>query len=307
MIKPHKSLKDVAQSPTYIIDEAKLIFNSYKKITLVVEGETDRDLLVPFFIGKPIRFTESKGKDKSLNMLDLLNQKSEVEKRGIYFLIDVDYDYLCSRIKEDSNLIYSFYCTDTKTFFFNDIETFLVNSQALTKLLVNLHPKDNVDINDCLRLLLPKLENFSREVGAIRAANEMLADKRTILDGVDLFEFISFNNSNLSNWNMSFDIENLRERLSSCSPRKSDIDDLFEKAYELKQTEPKWRLSRGHDVTEILKDFFLHHTKKYLLKEDRSGKKYASDIEVLLRIAAEEEEFLKTNVGTKILQLLHNV
>ena len=306
MIKPHKSLKDVAQSPTYIIDEAKLIFNSYKKITLVVEGETDKDLLVPFFIGKLIRFTESKGKDKSLNMLDLLNQKSEVEKRGIYFLIDVDYDYLCSRIKEDSNLIYSFYCTDTKTFFFNDIETFLVNSQALTKLLVNLHPKDNVDINDCLRLLLPKLENFSREVGAIRAANEMLADRRTILDGVDLFEFISFNNSNLSNWNMSFDIENLRKRLSSCSPRKSDIDDLFEKAYELKQTEPKWRLSRGHDVTEILKDFFLHHTKKYLLKEDKSGKKYASDIEVLLRIAAEQEEFLKTNVGTKILKLLHN-
>lgn len=300
MTKRPKSLKSVADSPLNILNEARMIFRSHRKITLVVEGNSDRDLLTSLFMEHPIRFKVSNGKLRSLDMLEHLNRWPEKEKRGVYFLIDVDYDHLCNKILKNPNLIYSFYCTESEEFFFNDIEVFLINTNALKKLLINLHPSDKFDFAD----FIGKLERFSRQVGIIRAANEKLANKKTILDGVDLFEFISFNNSNPSNWDMNFDLESLRKRLLLSSPRKNDIDDLFEKANELGRTEPPWRLSRGHDVTKILKNFLLNHTQKYLLKEDTNGKQYALDVEVLLRVAVDTNDFLKTNVGVKILQIL---
>ncbi|WP_373747416.1 DUF4435 domain-containing protein [Neisseria dentiae] len=300
MTKRPKSLKAVADSPLNILNEARMLFRSHKKITLVVEGNADRDFLTPLFMERPIRFKASNGKLKSLDMLECLSKWPKDEKNGVYFLIDVDYDHLCNKIRKDPNLIYSFYCNESEKFFFNDIEVFLVNSNALKKLLINLHPGDEFNFYN----FIEKLERFSRKIGIIRAANEKLANKETILDGVDLFDFVSFDNSNLSNWDMDFDSENLRKRLLLSSPRKNDIDDLFEKADELDRTEPPWRLSRGHDVTKILKNFLLHHTQKYLLKEDKSGKQYALDVEVLLRLAVDTNDFLKTNVGVKILQIL---
>lgn len=279
------------------------LFKSKKIVSIIVEGSTDKDLLSGIFHeyikNNSVRFVSINGKQKVLDAIDKFNKKKQASE-GVFFLVDVDYDHLCNNLRVDSNLIYSFYCNFENKIFFNDMEIFLINTIALEKIIINLGA-DSVDFD----LLRSNLEKFSREIGCLRAADNVLnLENKSILDGVDLFEFISF--SYEKEWSMSFDCEKLKSRLLASSPRKLDVDDLFNKSTELLNmyNYSSWILSRGHDVTRILEDFLINNTKKYVLKEDKHGRIYATNVEVLLRMSAEKQDFLKTNVGIRISDIL---
>ncbi|WGE65098.1 hypothetical protein NYR76_09525 [Actinobacillus equuli subsp. equuli] len=263
------------------------LYRSHKKTTVFVEGITDKEFFVNFLDdGMLINFVPLQGKENIMDFL-VIYIKERKYKGCAIFIVDVDYDYICSRLKRHEDLVYSFYCSEKDKMFFNDIESYLIINY-FNKVYQLLRPKS--EICDVIK----SIEIFSRRIGKFRAADEILNTQNTsIIDGVNLFEFVSFSDND---WNMVFNESEFRNRLEACSPRKLDIDELFSKANELDKSVDKWFLSRGHDIAKIVHEFFLRNTEKYSSKEE-------SDLEVIFRISSEKVDFWETNVGKKLLSI----
>ena len=126
--------KDKTRQPDFIRSNVNLainLFRSKKIITIFVEGEKDKCLLMSCFIEQKIRFVPMEGKKYVIDAMRIFKRQGQAVS-GIFFLVDVDYDYLLNKLdEEEKNLMYSFYCTESKRFFFNDIEAFLVNTNSL--------------------------------------------------------------------------------------------------------------------------------------------------------------------------------
>ncbi len=296
--------KDKTRQPDFIRSNVNLainLFRSKKIITIFVEGEKDKCLLMSCFIEQKIRFVPMEGKKYVIDAMRIFKRQGQAVS-GIFFLVDVDYDYLLNKLdEEEKNLMYSFYCTESKRFFFNDIEAFLVNTNSLLKVIINLKLEgfEKLDYNELRQYLMCS----AGKIGSIRAADEKLQvypSDKSILDGLDLFEFISFDYK--ETWDMVLDEKELKNRLNNSSPRKLDIDELFSTAKKLFESHKDnlWKLARGHDVTLILKDFLIRNLNARILRNDSD----ANHLEALLRMSIDKEDFLKTNVGKKLLSLI---
>lgn len=270
------------------LNNALGLYRSQKKITVFVEGKTDKEFFVNFINNEsPIIFTPLHGKVNVINFLDLYLKEKKYDGCSL-FIVDVDYDYLSSKLRRHKELIYSFYCTKENKIFYNDIESYLIINY-FDKVYRFLEPTS--EINDVIN----SIERYTRIIGKFRAADDILnCNDISIIDGVDLFEFIEFDDHS---WNIVFNELEFKQRLEESSPRKLDIDDLFDKANELDKSVDFWRLSRGHDISKIVHEFFIRHTKNYLLKEERNGRIISPNLEMIFRISSEKSDFWETNVG----------
>ncbi|HHT7865392.1 DUF4435 domain-containing protein [Pasteurella multocida] len=299
----NRTIREISENPKSIINSAIMAFKSYKKISVLVEGVSDKELLSSIFNNK-IFFRECRGKKNVIKCYEFLKSINS-KQIGIYFLIDTDFDSLLGRIKNDDLIIYAFYCNNEKKFYFNDIENFLIHGEgslALEKLFFNLGPV--IEYVDLL-IVKDKLEKFSRILGSFRASDAKLKCydyQHSILDGVNLFDFVNFTYT--PEWDMDFKYEDLRDRLNLSSPRKNDIEELFSEAENFRKVCCKWELSHGHDLSKILKEFLINNTKGKLIKKETED---ASDIELMLRISLEKEVFLQTNVGKKLSSLCNSI
>lgn len=292
-----KTLKQIASSPSYNINNAIMQFRSKNLISIFVEGKKDQILFKTTFPNDNIAFPVCDGKGNVIDALNCLNKMNK-DILGIYFIVDVDFDFILGKIIDDPKLIYSFFCNSKRELYFNDLENFLIynrDSNSLNKIVLNLEPTYEFDLN----LIQDKLELFSRILGSYRAADEKLNGEKSILDGIDLFEFISFPNK--EDWQMNFNEDALRNRLETSSPRKLDIEDLFSEAKKLNESCKYGELSKGHDLSKLLKIFLENNTKGHLIKRNW---KTADDIEAMLRMSMDTNSFLQTNVGKKIKNIL---
>lgn len=295
-----RTLKQIAFSPSNIINTAIMNFKSKKRVSILVEGKKDQILLKSLFPKENINFPICDGKPNVLEALSYLNLKYK-NVMGIYFIVDVDFDFILGKIIDDPKLIYSFFCNLKKEFYFTDLENFLIydtNSNALNKLILNLEPNSEFDLD----IIKEKLEQFSRKLGSYRAADEKLKTNKSILDGIDLFEFTSFSNG--EDWEMKFNEKELRNRLEASSPRKLDIDELFTEAEKFNTDCNYGELSQGHDLSKLLKIFLENNTKGSLIKRNWEN---ADDIESMLRMCVDSNTFLQTNVGNKITNILSEI
>lgn len=294
-----RTIKQIAFSPSNIVNSAIMLFKSKGYISILVEGKKDETLLKSIFSDKKVKFPICNGKPRVIESLEYLN-RTHKNMQGVYFLVDVDFDFILNNIINDDKLIYSFFCKIEDKLYFNDIESFIVfNNEfnAINKLILNLGEKYDFDSEE----IKNKLELFSRKLGAYRAADEKLKNDKSILDGVDLFEFASFSKTEGWDWEMIFNENELKTRLENSSPRKLDIDELFNEAQLLYESCKYGELSQGHDLCRILKKFLIENTKGHLLKKHWET---ADDVEAMLRMCIDANSFLKTNVGKNIISIL---
>ncbi|EOX0647678.1 TPA: hypothetical protein ACWLW2_000660 [Morganella morganii] len=275
-----------------IVSTARTMFTGAgKKKTIIVEGVNDCRFFNQWFgDNNNIRFVAVNGKDNVIHTYnDFLNNQMMVEKKAMFFCVDVDWDFIHGKIGYSKDFfILNSACLFKQKHLYNDLEIFLINTVALKKVL------SSYDINiesDNLLKLKRKLELASRIIGKYRAADDVTKKRlflsKSILNGLDAMSFFDPEN-------MEVDEDNLIKSMSGWSNYPIHIDDLIEDAEVLnsKYTLP-WSLSNGHDVTEMLAKHICSIKGWAELKKEK--------IEAELRISCELADFSTTPMYEKFL------
>jgi hypothetical protein len=246
---------------------------------LLVEGSSDKSFYERFtdratcdlviVSGKP------SSKDRVIEVLDVL-QKSNFH--GILAIVDADFDRLESFVDDNLNL----FRTDL-----HDLETMLVSSPALDKLIAEFGSKD-------------KINTFGQDIRALIFENGVIIGYlrwTSKVDGLNLkFEGIKFSNF-LIDKTLKIDQSKLIQEIKNQSQAHSlDAKDLQQRINKQKAAiHAPYQLCCGHDLVEILSVGF----RKVI------GSSQASDVnpnilERSLRLAYEEVYFHKTELYLSI-------
>jgi hypothetical protein len=280
------SLRKFQKDPKVLLNNALSMFRSRRIRTAVVEGVCDKRFLgqwVP--AGAPIRFDGFDGKP----LVELAYTNSRLKPYSdyefLYFFADVDFDLITKRpLHDHPAFVYNAFCFDERRLHYNDLETFLINTSAFEKVLVNL----DIEASEAAALR-GHLEKASRVTGSLRAADPIVQRTQnlgsSVLNGVEIRGF--FNPRDLT-----FNLADLSKALPRWSNYPLHTDDLLETAKRLDRESPTiWSLSRGRDLTEMLA---LH-------LESRGQRGITAEkIELLLRLACEFSDFERSPMGRRL-------
>ena len=280
------SLRRFQTDPKNLLNTALSLYRSKCIKTAVVEGKCDKRFLSQWIApGSELRFDGFDGKRLVERAFKDSHAKPYSDHDFLYFFADVDFDGVTKEpLHDHPAFIYNVFCFDQKRVIFNDLETYLLNTTALEKVLVNFDVE-----NQAAPGIREKIECASRKVGCLRAA-DFVVQKRlnlrsSVLNGLELKAF--FNASEIS-----IDSSVLHRALPNWSNHKEHVDELIETAVQLDREWPAlWSLTRGHDATEMLA---LH-----LCSRNHHGIS-AEKIELMLRLACELTEFDQSPMAKRI-------
>lgn len=280
------SLKRYQKNPKELLGYALQMYRSKKIITIIVEGPNDKRFLSQW-IGKDsnARFEGLEGKALVEEIYkESLTKTFESFKFTCYFA-DVDYDFVLGKsLLIDKFFVYNAYLDDLKVTQFNDLETFLINTNALEKLLANHDIETSASIS-----FRVDLEKASRDIGKLRVADIILQKKEKLQNSI-------LNSLDISTIHVPKSLTIDEKRLKALMPRWSNyphfVDNLIELSEKVDKDNPaKWSLSRGHDITEIIALYMDSIGKKGFSKEK---------VELLLRSGCELNEYNTSPMGCKI-------
>ena len=280
------SLRKFQKDPKVLLNNALSMYRSRKIRTAIVEGLCDKRFLgqwVP--AGAPIRFDGFDGKPlvELAYKNSLLKPYSEYD--FLYFFADVDFDILAKKpLHEHPAFIYSAFCFNEKRLHYNDLESFLINTNAFEKVLVNI----DIDAREATALR-SNLEKASRVTGTLRAADLIVQRannlRSSVLNGLEIRAFFIPRD-------LTFNEEELKKALPRWSNYPVHTGELIEAARRLDRESPTpWSLSRGHDLTEMLS---LH-------LESRGHRGFTAEkLELMLRLACEFTDFERSPMGRRL-------
>lgn len=282
------TLRKFQQDPKHLLNQALGLFRSRQIKTIIVEGVCDKRFLSQWIpAGAPIRFDGFAGKPLVNNTYLNSQLKPYSAYDFLYFIADVDLDVITGdNLHTHSNYIYNAYCFEETRLHFNDLETYLINTNAFEKVLVNL----DLDAKEAV-LLRQKLIFASRVSGSLRAADVILKREnklsRSILNGLEIRIFFEPKD-------MSCNETALYKALPNWSNYPEYVDELIAKAEEIKNLSPNdWSLSRGHDLTEMLSLHFKYRGKHVTPEQ----------LELMLRLACELTIFETSPMGKQLTKL----
>lgn len=280
------SLRKFQKDPKVLLNNALSMYRSRRIRTAIVEGICDKRFLGQWVTaGASIRFDGFDGKP----LVELAYKKSRLKPYSdydfLYFFADVDFDVIADTpLHDDPVFVYNAFCFDEKRCHYNDLESFLINTNAFEKVLVNF----DIDAKEA-KLLRSNLEKASRVIGSLRAADPIVQRannlRSSVLNGIEIKAF--FNPRELT-----FNEAEMNRALPRWSNYPLHVDDLIDTAKKLDREYPTiWSLSRGHDLTEMLA---LH-------LESRGQRGVTPDkIELMLRLACEFSDFERSPMGRRL-------
>lgn len=280
------SLRKFQKDPKVLLNYALSMYRSRRIRTAIVEGFCDKRFLgqwVP--ASAQIRFDGFDG--KALVELAYINSRHKPysDYEFLYFFADVDFDVIINKpLHDHPAFVYNAFCFDEKRLHYNDLETFLINTNAFEKMLVNL----DIDAKEAMELR-GNLEKASRVTGSLRAADPIIQRmnnlRSSVLNGIEIKAF--FNPRDLT-----FNEPEMNKALPRWSNYPEHTDELIEVARRLDRESPAiWSLSRGHDLTEMLA---LH-------LEGRGTRGITAEkIELMLRLACEFTDFECSPMGRQL-------
>lgn len=280
------SLRKFQKDPRHLLNSALSLYRSKKIRTAVVEGVCDKRFLSQWIpANSAIRFDGFDGKP----LVDLVYKNSRLKPYSdyefLYFFADVDFDIITKQpLHTHPKFIYNAFSFEENRLHYNDLETYLINTSAFEKVLVNL----DIDVSEAVDLR-ERLERASRITGSLRAADIVVQRSHnlssSVLNGLDIRAYFKSRD-------IDFDKTSLLKALPRWSNYPAHTDDLVEAATCLDRESPSaWSLSRGHDLTVMLA---LH-------LEDRGKRSITAEkLELMLRLACEFTEFQSSPMGKRL-------
>ena len=280
------TLRKYQKDPRALLSTALSMFRSRAIRTAIVEGICDKRFLAQWVpANAKVRFDGFDGK----TLVEQAYQSSKVKPYSdfdfLYFFADVDFDIVTKQeLHDHPSFIYNAFCFQENRLHHNDLETYLINTNAFEKVLTNF----DLDKNE-IDSLRSKLEKASRIIGSLRAADPIVQKsnklRSSVLNGLEIRGF--FNPHDLS-----FNEGELIKAIPRWSNHPLYVDDLCQMAKRIDRESPTlWTFTRGHDVTEMLALHLEHKGHKGM-----TGEK----IELLLRLACEFTDFEKSPMGRQL-------
>lgn len=272
------------KNPANVINTAFHLYRSRGIRTWIVEGACDKRFFQKWIDIDKVRIDGFEGKGFVLDVCEASLKKPYSDSDFLSFFADIDYDVVSQfSIRSEERFYYHSYCRCNAISRYNDLESFLINSPAFTKFMIEIDQGlSSVD------LWRDELERISRIFGSYRASDFVVVKDKclasSVLDGLNVEDFLDARRG-------SVDQVALESTVRRKSPRKEYVEDLLECASRMREREPKWALSRGHDITQILS----------LILEARLAIRLPPEaIERMLRLACDKGEFLSGPVGCQM-------
>jgi len=226
--------KSVSEDFSYVIGIARLNLDANKSF-LIVEGSTEEELYGGTIVDRKRCAVYNAGnKPKAKKLLITLE---EAQLKGMLVIVDADYE----RLKGVSNPGQNLFLTDT-----HDLETMLLKSEALVKVLWKLQFRNDVDeLAENLRKLLltcGKIIGYLRWVGSA-------TEPSFIFTHFSISDCLFFQEDDIViNETLLFERMKIHPRNSSMQEQviKQAIIGLQ------RDTDDLWQVCRGHDLTELL-------------------------------------------------------
>jgi hypothetical protein len=279
-----------------VVANAKMIFSSSQRHTLVVEGESDYRLLKNWLDDRNARLENVNGKD---NVKAVWEKTKERGFKPLHCLADLDYDLIANtRPILDPQFVYVSMDDGqpSEEVECNDLESALIRSSALSKVMAQKYRGQELygeKFQDRIDRLRESLRVASRNVGAFRAADMRYVKRygRSPIGGDFPICDVFFDQTLVT-----VDVEALSDSLLRSSRlSRSAMEEVVDNALALLATFDRgWQLCRGHDLTTMLA---LHLT--------AVGARNTTwrEVEEDLRMACELDMLKKTRFGQRLMQI----
>lgn len=267
-------------SPHSIANEIMMKRSLFCGIFIIVEGNSDFRFFKNIFSNKNTKIVISFGKENAIEALNILD-KYKLET--VIAILDSDFSKLKNETIAKSNLFF----TDT-----HDLETIILNSPALEKVLVEYGSSDKINryIEKTGSSIRESLLKIGEPIGLLRLIS--------LNEGINL----EFNNLNYSKFinknNLTIDIFILIRNVKINS-KKYEIneEDILEKINKYRENNyDLWQICCGHDLIIILSIGL-----RKVLGSNDAGDVKPDFLEMMLRLSYEYSFFLSTDLYKSLL------
>lgn len=223
-------------TPVDVANEIRLSASQYRGAYLITEGSTDKLLYKNFVDESKCEVIDGRNKDFALTLLGILENSNVY---GVLAIVDADFERLEKKLPQSPNIL----LTDT-----HDLETMLLQSPALTKLLAEFGSDNKLEEfvrrhGKCISLILVEC---GAPLGYLRWVS--LKDALALT-----FEGISFSGF-IERETLFVDTTKLIKEVKNKSQKHALLDNaLLKRMDELKKDEQDiWQVVCGHDLVCIL-------------------------------------------------------
>jgi len=302
-----KKLRDYQNHIAGINERARMINSSNQKITIIVEGESDKIFFEQWLNDQNARIHFVEGKDY---VYEVWENSLKRNFNSIICIVDIDYDkYLpVNKIFNDRFIYISLSKpNDKNSIECNDLESALIKSEALKKLCLNKFPsmfiRKNANLSNYINSLRTNLVNSAALLGSYRLINQIQYN----ICGQVYFESFKVDEIFFDPRNNEIKLDQFKKYIESkiCGDyQKEDLHGKAEKIYN-ESTNP-WELARGHDMSEMLSIHLSYLNEKF---STRSKKRYISvyEVEQDLRMCFDGQMVKNTVFGKNIDQYQNKI
>jgi Protein of unknown function (DUF4435) len=262
------------------VNSIRLRRSTFSGTFVLVEGSSDRVFYERFFDRVACSLISLSGKPSSkARVIAVLSALEESNFQGILALADADFDRLKTSYHDSPNLIR----TDT-----HDLETMLLNSPALEKLLAEFGSEEKIgNLGRDVRSLL--LET-AMTVGYLRWISQ-IDELNLTFDGITFSKFVD---DQILKIDEDKFIQEVKNKSQAFGLKNADLKQRL--ADEISCNHDLWQVCCGHDLVEIL-SLSLRKT----IGSAKASSVEPTNLERSLRLAYEETYFHKTQIYLSIL------
>ena len=291
------SLLASQRNPVRILNQVRMRHSQSHKLTLLVEGPSDRKFFLNWLLEEQLRVEPLQGRQQVEAVWRLACKQSSLPP--LICLVDLDYDQLLGKpLVEHERFIYVSSYSGEEEAEANDLEGVLVRSEALRKLFYEKLPERILDEQEDLTAYLAQrreaLRYAAAQLGAYRAAAQFFYnefhrgywDRDALQLGAAEF---------LEPAMLTIDPAGLRETVAASALHNCDQDWMLSRAAQLLQEFGQgWSLCRGHDLSKLL-SLHLNALGRQNLSQ--------ADVESLLRAGFEAAMVRETQFGQRFVEL----
>lgn len=247
---------------------------------LLVEGSSDKTFYERFVNKLACQLVTTSGKPSSKQRaIQILEILSKSNFQGVLAIVDADFDRLQTIQDNNPNLLR----TDT-----HDLETMLIKSPALEKVLAELGSEDKITkFNQDIREFLLSVAVL---IGYLRWIS--LSDELNLtFEGITFSKFINEQTLQIDIIKM---IREVKNKSQAFSLKDTDLQQKITN-YKSTNNDP-WEACCGHDLVEV-----LSLSLRKVLGSNKAADVESNRLEICLRLAYEEVYFHKTQLYSDIL------
>jgi hypothetical protein len=259
--------------PSYYAGEMRLRRSSDHDAFIIVEGPSDLKFYRQIVLENGI--VVASNKSMAIEILEVLNEDNFL---GVVAIVDKDFDELRATLPQADNLFF----TDS-----HDLETLLIQSPALEKVLGELGSKEKIN----------KLGRDVRDVLLDAGCSIGYLLWISLQDGLNLkFEGIQYSNF-LDKKLLVLDESNLMKEVKNKSQKPGlNVNNLQKQISQLRNpNHDRWQVCRGHDLVEILSFGLIH-----AIGSQKSAEVAVESLERSLRLAYQSSYFSQTKLYSNL-------